>query len=877
MAKERSSLLDEYMPDWKVLKDRQFYKDLQQQLTDAFWRGGVGGAAGAPVDMVTGLYNAAAMGGGVLGHKAGLLSADQLPTPIERPVGGSEWLGEKMQKAGMVSENRNPLAELLVGLLTPSAISKGGKAVYAMEQNARAPTPVADSYLGRQAGAILPKGPSKKGPTAMPEEPTAEPSKGGPAGPGATHATVIPPAPQPAPKATNTNLPDISLLDVNNAIRIARGEPHLIPSSTSAEGLYVGGQRNVKSYADLLEQRQAYDDFVAQDPRGGDWYNRQRDAIAEVTGVRPHDIPAGTLTQEQANLLARANPTRQNADWMSAMEGQWSAGSSPEAELAFALREGSGQIAGTPQLGHYGPQSEAFQRAIAANDWSLLQLGEKTDEYRRFSNPFQLRPPGATGVNDFRHAINMGYTEPSGIPQRAGLTRAQHTFADYETALAVDRANAANLGGRSDWTGEQLQAAPWVRQKAYAILKQQPKITQKYLDVGMSPEEAAPLAYEDAFAIANKTIGDFFDKHTMNITAESQPGSATVARGHMVKSKGAPEAERTAYALDTDPRAWAPGGRDPIYSGIQKGDTGVAMRVRPSIPMQGMWQPKDAPLELNRGWVHRPLAGFEVGPGGTKSMTEADRQIFRLGELTRAYFGAQDASAGHIFFPGGRVSDMNAVVIPTERMSNPAEMLGIKAISSKYGMPDVSDRGRGLTMFNPGGDKPNLKDKPFNSLLAELDAAGVQPTADIQRVHADTTYQTPADYRPPGVGYDQPGTNLWAKPGEGHLTRALLDEFAAVDPGLREAFNMNPYIPAEARSLHGRDVRWAPKWGDPSSDIQHARQIAGEGTGWLDRLASHFDPVTKKLKPGSNLPAWLFGTGLLGAGASPYLEEDRGE
>ena len=52
------------------------------------------------------------------------------------------------------------------------------------------------------------------------------------------------------------------------------------------------------------------------------------------------------------------------------------------------------------------------------------------------------------------------------------------------------RANAANLGGRSDWTGEQLQAARWVHQKANAILDQRPALTQKYTDQGMNPEDA---------------------------------------------------------------------------------------------------------------------------------------------------------------------------------------------------------------------------------------------------------------------------------------------------------------------------------------------------------------------------------------------------
>lgn len=137
-----------------ALFDDRFWEDIRQGLTDAGNRGFVGGLLGAPVDMATGLVNAGLMAGGVLGNKLGLLGADQLPTPIQNPVGGSEWIGQQMQDAGMVSPNRNPTAETLAGLLGPVAINKGGRAVYQMEQNAAAPSPM-NAATGNQAGAIV--------------------------------------------------------------------------------------------------------------------------------------------------------------------------------------------------------------------------------------------------------------------------------------------------------------------------------------------------------------------------------------------------------------------------------------------------------------------------------------------------------------------------------------------------------------------------------------------------------------------------------------------------------------------------------------------------------------------------------------------------
>ncbi len=119
-----------------ALLDPQFRKDVRQGLTDAANRGAVAGLLGGPVDMATGLLNAALMGGGYLGNKAGILSASQMPRPIENAVGGSEWIGQKMQDAGMVSGNRNPVAEMLAGVAIPAAMPRLGQAAFAAEQAA---------------------------------------------------------------------------------------------------------------------------------------------------------------------------------------------------------------------------------------------------------------------------------------------------------------------------------------------------------------------------------------------------------------------------------------------------------------------------------------------------------------------------------------------------------------------------------------------------------------------------------------------------------------------------------------------------------------------------------------------------------------------
>lgn len=114
---------------------------------DAINRGVVAGTLGAPVDMANTGINLVKSGVGFAGHKMGLLSTDQLPQLDDRPVGGSEWVGQKMQNAGMVSGHRNPMAEGIAGgLLAPA----GG---VALQQ--RAPQ-IASGLLAVQKNAAAP-------------------------------------------------------------------------------------------------------------------------------------------------------------------------------------------------------------------------------------------------------------------------------------------------------------------------------------------------------------------------------------------------------------------------------------------------------------------------------------------------------------------------------------------------------------------------------------------------------------------------------------------------------------------------------------------------------------------------------------------------
>ena len=601
-------------------------------------------------------------------------------------------------------------------------------------------------------------------------------------------------------------LPDLRSLTVDQATEIAKRDPHLIPSADSADGAFIGGPRDIQSKRGLTNLRNGFDKYVGADTRGADWHDDARQGITDVTGGDP----------------------LQN-EWMAKMHGQWSAGVSPESELGYATKENNGALTGYPVKAARPAQHQALMDAIAANDPNTLQLGDKTGEYASKINPDQAAPPNATGVNDFRYARQWGYTEPDGSPQKGALGSAQHAFLDYETANAVNRANQAGLGGRSDWTGEKIQATPWVTQKAGDILDQRPNLVKQYVKQGMSPEDAQAAGYEDAFKIANTTHANFQNKHTAYATYEDQPGADIP--GHMPGSADATPAERAAYADQTSSWANAPGGRDGIYAGMQlrggDGDmTGVAGRVQSTQPMTGMYTPPSGVPENNPGNVARPLVGIEKAPNG-RILPQGDRAMLQAGETWRAGIDAQQAGAASKAFPADKSSQVNGYSYPLNRPATVQEMRDIEAAGKAHGLPDVVDTGSGITSTNFAaagqvGPSVPLSKEAMKARDAAMSAVTPQGSPGKIPSTVDGVYAGLSD--------------LWNEgEGSGAVTREMLRQ-AEQTPQMRQIFNDNPNMAQPALDRAARDENWAPQWGAPRQDIQNLRSIVGQGPGVIDRL-----------------------------------------
>jgi hypothetical protein len=565
--------------------------------------------------------------------------------------------------------------------------------------------------------------------------------------------------------------PDIRDLPVDQGIAQARSEAHLVPARG---GGYVGAPPNIQTYADLQARRAQVDDYIAQHLGGADWYDRARAGIDQATGGDP---------------VA--------SDWLSKLQGSLSAGVSPESETAFAVKEAVSRAAGEPQVAHWSAQSRAIDRAIEANDPALMQFGDKTEEYAAKIGPNQPPFKNATGVNDFRQLKLWGYPgRAEGVEPSAGET--QHRFLDYETALTADRANRANLGGRTNWTGEQIQAVPWVTQKAE--------------DLGIPFEQAAMAG------------PDFYPKHAAAATYEQWPGGSLVESGHLSGAAGATADQRTAFSAD-DP--WTDlSGRDVIYGGGRVANssgekTGMGVPTLPTLSATGVW--KD---ETNPARIAQPTVPFNIstkenpaiggGPLGTKDVPPGVQKFMSAAEHLRSVFGAQEGGGWNKLWEKQAPGAQNAVFVPLDRDATRPEIDALAAAGEPFGLPHVTSTNGGLAVLNYNGAK-KLSTKDRNGLLDAINDAKPDDAGDHRMIRANTGFAGPA----------------YTTPGAGTATQGMLDAV-----GDNPFFTQNAGIGQAAGALARRDQAFADQFGPQRQDFWNLRQLAAAngGEGWAGRL-----------------------------------------
>jgi len=579
-------------------------------------------------------------------------------------------------------------------------------------------------------------------------------------------------------------------------LRAARAGKHLKPT----KGGYVGAPRTVTSGQGLGGMRKGMDtDFtdavdavkLADPERMGTWYDRAKQGIAATN--EPYQLNRG-LEQH----------------------GVYSAGVSPESELGFSLKHLNSRVAGEPAMAYRGAPMRTLDSAVAGD--RPANMGFKIGEYANKNDP-RLANEGLFGVNDFRRAQGMGYTDPAGKPWKAGVTEQMHPFMDAETALQVERANKNKIGGRENWAGPQIQEVPWVYGKGQDL-----HLRGKDARYKGDRLEGVKQSLRDA----NNTAEDYMHKHIASATHEAIPGVTT---GHVPSMLNAPMADKIAYGnkgrwdvpapeskLNEFPEVGA-GRRDSLYGAL-------GYRQAPTMDGVGAYFPEGSKIaEHNPVKLARVLADFPTGGGGLAS--PLTQQTMNAVERFRALTDAQAAYGFNLPNTMGAVKGKNSLVMDTRgrnpnRLKEPysgmlpdaKQMEDMTRILGDVGY-GVAPTSRGATVF------------PFDSKATADDLRKMMKSKKSQLEKSYPSMMEPSLNTSgfgPGVGkYTVDGFTA-TEPYSGDATKGLLKELS--------------YLPEDVALKLGEseDVRRALKdkikrdkdLPDSRGDIQETRRFFAE-------------------------------------------------
>lgn len=592
-----------------------------------------------------------------------------------------------------------------------------------------------------------------------------------------------------------------------------RGE-HLKPDGS---GGYIGGPRHVVSPQSLGAMRKSLSDQFSSgvdmishaDPdRLGTWYDRAK--AAQSLTNEPWQLP-GSLSQHAV----------------------YSAGVAPESELGFSLKHQVSRQLGMPDMAYRGKPMETLDNAVA-NDM-YPKFGFKIGEYFNKNDPGQPNT-GLFGVNDFRAAQGFGYTTPDGRIWKGGVSQTMHPFMDAETALTVDRANQAAVGGRTDWQGPHIQEVPWVLGKAQDLYMRGRGKTGRYnADKFFGGDENAAMA--QAIRDANNTFEDYLYKHTASATHEAIPGYST---GHVPQILNASPAEKAAYAKQGSWNLMDEIGqpKDALYSA-------VGLRQLPELESSGVYTNSAGVVESNPMTIARPLLDFPTGGGGGR-VAPTRESLMNSIEQMRAAVDAQEAGAWNLPNTMAGVKGKNSAVIDSRGLPGGTATTGVQPSaealaeasdlldSSGYGITATS-RGVSIFPYDPSASPKDLTAvlKKHGERLQELFPGKLQKGV------------TSSGYVP-GIGKWENDAIVPTKPFSGEATAGLLQSFADAPPEVARKVSESEGVRNAIKRIIKRDA----SAGNARADIQEMRKFLSE-SDWNKAV----EMIRKGMKPAAAVAA----------------------
>lgn len=577
------------------------------------------------------------------------------------------------------------------------------------------------------------------------------------------------------------NLRDMTTAE---AIKAASKEPHLIKGP---DGQYIGAPRGFKTKQRVNKQRKAFDAEVAAGADGGDWYERARDFNKYS---QPDDRYLESLAaDEQALWSAQANPDT-NLGWAIDARNAYNAGkpldkvrTGQQARSYIEARD-----AYDPMLGHNGgpPLDDNVGR---------VRLGKKTGIYGQHLDPNQ--PPATTGTNDIWHARQLGYTNADGGEFSRALTEQEHRYMDYETMLAVQRANDMKLGGRDDWTGAEIQAAPWVAGKGRAL----------------SERSGGKKTVAEGIAEASKTYPEYAGKYTVHVPHEQIPGKSTGLLSPLI------DADSATKRAFTDEAQWVDSkGRDRLLDETLGGGY-----VLPTTKGQGAYMNSAKEIEYNPVDVARPMSGFRVDEKtGVKRIPQEVVGALDSTNAVRGLLDFQEGVAWNKVVPSSK-GPKTSFEMNIGRMPNKQEMKDVVKLADKYGVEIVANTDQGLAFRKFGQETRDLNKMLKGEFGQEL--RRIFPGMDVQGG------KWAGDDSPIGAYFDL--SEELAQAGTGAATMKVLNQVESmkdIAPKYYDNLMNSKGVQIKARENLERLDRWEKKLGgDQRADYRRMLQIVGDG------------------------------------------------